>query len=148
VAQGATPAYAGAVHLSLVAIVVREYDPAIEFFTGTLGFDLVEDSPSLTNDGREKRWVVVRPPGAATGLLLARADGDDQAAVVGTQFAGRVGLFLHVEDFEATYQRLAAAGVEFTRPPCTEPYGRVAVFLDIAGNKWDLLGPALGSRAR
>ena len=141
-AQGATPAYAGAVHLSLVAIVVREYDPAIEFFTALLGFELVEDSPALTNEGREKRWVVVRPPGAATGLLLARADGDDQAAVAGNQFAGRVGFFLHVEDFEATYQRLTSAGVEFVGPPRTEPYGRVAVFLDIAGNKWDLLGPA------
>jgi catechol 2,3-dioxygenase-like lactoylglutathione lyase family enzyme len=130
------------VHLSLAAIVVREYDPAIEFFTGILGFDLVEDSPSLTNDGRAKRWVVVRPPGAVTGLLLARADGADQAALVGNQFAGRVGFFLHVEDFEAAYQRLTAAGVEFARPPRTEPYGRVAVFLDIAGNKWDLLGPA------
>jgi catechol 2,3-dioxygenase-like lactoylglutathione lyase family enzyme len=131
------------VHLSLVAIVVREYDPAIEFFTGTLGFELVEDSMALTNDGREKRWVVVRPPGAATGLLLARADGDDQAAVVGNQFAGRVGFFVHVEDFEATYQRLSSAGVEFVGPPRTEPYGRVAIFLDIAGNKWDLLGPEL-----
>jgi len=129
------------VHLSLVAIVVREYDPAIEFFTGTLGFELVEDSIALTNDGREKRWVVVRPPGAATGLLLARADGDDQAAVVGNQFAGRVGFFFHVEDFDATYQRLSSAGVEFVGPPRTEPYGRVAIFLDIAGNKWDLLGP-------
>jgi catechol 2,3-dioxygenase-like lactoylglutathione lyase family enzyme len=138
----AAAAYAGAVHLSLIAVVVREYDPAIEFFTGTLGFDLVADSPSLTNDGRPKRWVVVRPPGAATGLLLARADGDDQAAAVGSQFAGRVGLFLHVEDFDQTYQRLLSAGVEFVRPPRTEPYGQVAVFLDIAGNKWDLLGPA------
>jgi len=138
----AAPAYAGAVHLSLIALVVREYDPAIEFFTGTLGFDLVEDSPSLTNDGRQKRWVVVRPPGAETGLLLARADGDDQAAAVGSQFAGRVGLFLHVDDFDQTYQRLLSAGVEIVRPPRTELYGQVAVFLDIAGNKWDLLGPA------
>ena len=138
----ASAAYAGAVHLSLIAIVVGEYDPAIAFFTGTLGFDLVEDSPSLTTDGRPKRWVVVRPPGAETGLLLARADGDDQAAAVGSQFAGRVGLFLRVDDFEETYQRLLSAGVEFVRPPRAEPYGRVAVFLDIAGNKWDLLGPA------
>jgi catechol 2,3-dioxygenase-like lactoylglutathione lyase family enzyme len=138
----AAAAYAGAVHLSLIAVVVKEYDQAIEFFTGTLGFDLVEDSPSLTNDGRPKRWVVVRPPGAATGLLLARADGDDQAAAVGSQFAGRVGLFLHVDDFSEAYQRLLSAGVEFVRPPRTEAYGQVAVFLDIAGNKWDLLGPA------
>jgi catechol 2,3-dioxygenase-like lactoylglutathione lyase family enzyme len=130
------------VHLSLVTIVVEEYDPAIDFFVGTLGFELVEDSPALTTDGRAKRWVVVRPPGATTGLLLARADGDDQADVVGRQVAGRVGFFLHVDDFDGTYQRLSAAGVEFARPPRSEPYGRVAVFADIAGNKWDLLGPA------
>jgi catechol 2,3-dioxygenase-like lactoylglutathione lyase family enzyme len=77
------------VHLSLVALVVPEYDPAIEFFVGILGFELVEDSPAETNDGRPKRWVVVRPPGAATGLLLARADGPEQAAAVGQQAAGR-----------------------------------------------------------
>lgn len=129
-------------HLSLVAIVVREYDPAIDFFVGTLGFELVEDSPSLTNDGRPKRWVVVRPPGAATGLLLARADGADQAAVVGQQAAGRVGFFLHVDDFEDAYLRMSSAGVQFVTPPRSEAYGRVAVFRDIAGNKWDLIGPA------
>jgi catechol 2,3-dioxygenase-like lactoylglutathione lyase family enzyme len=130
------------VHLGLVTIVVTEYDPAIEFFVGTLGFELVEDHPDLTNDGRPKRWVVVRPPDAATGVLLARADGPEQAAVVGSQVAGRVGFFLHVDDFDETYQRLSAAGVRFTRPPHGEPYGRVAVFLDVAGNKWDLIGPA------
>lgn len=129
-------------HLSLVAIVVEEYDPAIEFFVGVLGFDLVEDSPAQTNDGRPKRWVVVRPPGAATGLLLARADGPDQAAAVGRQVAGRVGFFLQVDDFDAAYQRMSAAGVRFAGPRRSEPYGRVAVFLDVAGNKWDLLGPA------
>jgi catechol 2,3-dioxygenase-like lactoylglutathione lyase family enzyme len=130
-----------AVHLGLVTIVVEEYDPAIQFFVGTLGFELVEDSPATTNDGRPKRWIVVRPPGAATGLLLARADGGEQAAVVGRQAAGRVGFFLHVADFDAAYQRLCSAGVEFARPPRAEPYGRVAVFTDIAGNKWDLIGP-------
>src|SRR5215813_2338731 len=86
--------YAGAVHLGLAAIVVSEYDPAIRFFVDALGFELVEDSPALTNDGRPKRWVVVRPPGAVTGLLLARADGEEQVAVVGRQAAGRVGFFL------------------------------------------------------
>jgi catechol 2,3-dioxygenase-like lactoylglutathione lyase family enzyme len=129
------------VHLGLVAIVVPEYDPAISFFVSSLGFELVEDSPSLTNDGRPKRWVVVRPPGAATGLLLARADGADQAAVVGKQAAGRVGFFLRVEDFDAAYHRMTATGVVFVTPPRPEPYGRVAVFLDVAGNRWDLLGP-------
>jgi catechol 2,3-dioxygenase-like lactoylglutathione lyase family enzyme len=121
--------------------MVDEYDPAISFFVGALGFELVEDSPSLTNDGRPRRWVVVRPPGAATGLLLARADGEEQAAAIGHQAAGRVGFFLHVEDFDAAYQRMVSAGVEFVSPLRSEPYGRVAVFRDIAGNKWDLLGP-------
>jgi catechol 2,3-dioxygenase-like lactoylglutathione lyase family enzyme len=129
-------------HLSLVTIVVPEYGPAIEFFTGVLGFSLVEDSPAVATDGSAKRWVVVRPPGAATGLLLARADGAEQAAVVGRQAASRVAFFLQVEDFDAVYGRLTAAGVQFVRPPRTEEYGRVAVFLDIAGNRWDLIGPS------
>jgi catechol 2,3-dioxygenase-like lactoylglutathione lyase family enzyme len=125
------------VYLGLAAIVVDDYDSAIRFFTDALGFELAEDSPALTSDGRPKRWVVVKPRGAVTGLLLARADGDDQAAVVGNQTAGRVGFFLHVEDFGAAYARMTAAGVRFV----TEPYGQVAVFRDIAGNKWDLIGP-------
>lgn len=127
--------------LELVTIVVDEYDPAIEFFVGVLGFELVDNSPSLTNDGRPKRWVVVRPRGAETGILLARADGDHQGLVVGNQVAGRVGFFLRVDDFEATYDRLAFAGVEFITKPRTEDYGRLAVFVDISGNRWDLLGP-------
>ncbi len=126
----------------LVAIVVDEYDPAIEFFVDVLGFDLIEDSPSLTNDGRPKRWVVVRPPGGETGILLARADGDEQSAVIGKQVAGRVGFFLRVDDFDATFDRMVSAGVDFVAPPRSEPYGRVAVFRDIAGNRWDLLGPS------
>jgi catechol 2,3-dioxygenase-like lactoylglutathione lyase family enzyme len=129
------------VHLGLIAIVVSEYDPAISFFVDVLGFELVEDSPALTNDGHPKRWVVVRPPGAQTGLLLARADGEDQAAIVGKQAAGRVGFFLQVEDFDAAYTRMTSGGVQFLTAPRTEPYGRVAVFLDISGNKWDLIGP-------
>ena len=129
-------------HLGLIAIVVSDYDPAISFFVDVLGFELVEDSPALTNDGRAKRWVVVRPPGAATGLLIARADGEDQAAVVGRQVAERVGFFLNVDDFGAAYARMTSGGVRFLTAPRTEPYGQVAVFLDIAGNKWDLIGPA------
>src|SRR6185503_20002025 len=121
----------------LVAIVVHDYDPAIRFFVDVLGFELVEDSPSLTTDGRPKRWVVVRPPGAQTGLLLARADGAQQTAVVGQQHAGRVGFFLRVDDFDVMYERMLAAGVEFVRPPRRESYGHVAVFLDVAGNRWD-----------
>jgi catechol 2,3-dioxygenase-like lactoylglutathione lyase family enzyme len=123
-------------------IIVDDYDTAIGFFTRVLGFDLVEDSPALTNGGRPKRWVVVRPPGAQTGVLLARADGEQQAAAVGNQVAGRVGFFLRVDDFDAAFERMTAAGVQFLTAPRTEPYGRVAVFLDIAGNRWDLLGPA------
>ena len=129
-------------HLSLVALLVRDYDAAIRFFVDVLQFELVEDTPSLTNDGRPKRWVVVRPPGGGTGLLLARADGERQEAVVGDQTAGRVGFFLQVDDFDATYQRMREANVEFVKPPRTEPYGRVAVFRDLVGNPWDLLGHA------
>ena len=128
--------------LHLVAIVVHEYDPAIRFFVDILGFELIEDLPAETGDGRPKRWVVVRPPGAETGILLARADGERQAAVVGEQHAGRVGFFLRVDDFALRMERMLAAGVEFVRPPRREAYGEVAVFLDIAGNRWDLLGPA------
>ena len=87
-------------NLELVALVVRDYEPAIRFFVDVLMFELVEDTPSLTNDGRPKRWVVVRPTGAQTGILLARADGENQVTVIGQQFAGRVDLFLRVEDFD------------------------------------------------
>lgn len=127
--------------LALVALIVRDYDAAIRFFVDVLRFELVEDSPSLTNDGRQKRWVVVRPAGAQTGILLARADGEHQASMVGQQFAGRVGLFLRVDDFDASYQRMTEAGVRFVSAPRLEPYGKVAVFLDLEGNRWDLLGP-------
>ena len=128
-------------HLELTALIVREYDPAIDFFVNVLQFELVEDVPSLTNDGRRKRWVVVRPRGGQTGILLARADGERQEAAIGTQFAGRVGLFLRVDDFDAAYARLSGAGIRFVTTPRREPYGMVAVFLDIEGNRWDLLGP-------
>jgi predicted enzyme related to lactoylglutathione lyase/GNAT superfamily N-acetyltransferase len=128
--------------VELVTIVVDDYDRAIDFFVHTLGFDLIEDAPAETSAGHPKRWVVVRPPGAQTGVLLARADGADQSAVVGNQVAGRVGFFLRVADFDATYDRLVSSGVRFVRPPRDEPYGRVAVFIDVAGNRWDLLGAA------
>jgi catechol 2,3-dioxygenase-like lactoylglutathione lyase family enzyme len=128
--------------LELVAVVVEDYDRVIAFFVDVLGFELVEDSPSLTNDGRPKRWVVIRPPGAQTGLLLAQADGPEQQSIVGNQVAGRVGFFLRVDDFDAAYERMTAGGVEFVSEPRTEPYGRVVVFRDIAGNRWDLLGSA------
>lgn len=132
--------------VSLVSIIVDDYDPAIGFFVEVLGFELAEDTPSLTNDGRPKRWVVVRPPGAETGLLLAKADGERQQATVGDQFAGRVGLFLRVDDFDVVYARMQAANVEFVSSPRQEPYGTVAVFVDIGGNRWDLLGPVRSNR--
>ena len=132
-------------HLALVALIVKEYDPAIDFFVNIMGFELAEDTPSLTNDGRPKRWVVVRPVGGATGILLARADGAVQVESVGRQFAGRVGLFLRVDDFQAVYQRMTGAGVRFVSAPRTEQYGQVAVFLDLEGNRWDLIGPAAGT---
>jgi catechol 2,3-dioxygenase-like lactoylglutathione lyase family enzyme len=128
-------------HLELVALVVRDYDAAIRFFVDVLQFELIEDTPARTNDGRPKRWVVVRPDGGQTGILLARADGEEQTGVVGRQFAGRVGMFLRVAEFEAAYQRMSAAGVQFVSSPRDQPYGRVAVFLDLEGNRWDLLGP-------
>jgi catechol 2,3-dioxygenase-like lactoylglutathione lyase family enzyme len=129
-------------HLHLVALIVDDYDAAIDFFVRILQFELIEDVPSTTNDRRPKRWVVVRPAGGTTGILLARADGEHQRTAVGQQFAGRVGLFLRVDDFDAAYTRMTTAGVEFVRPPRAESYGKVAVFVDIAGNRWDLLGPA------
>jgi len=127
-------------HLSLVAIIVDDYDEAIDFFVNSVGFGLVEDSPSVAADGTAKRWVVVQPPGGQTQLLLAEASGDAQANAVGNQYAGRVGFFLKVDDFDAQYDRMVTAGIEFMEDPRTEPYGKVAVWRDIAGNRWDLLG--------
>ncbi len=130
------------VHLGLVTLIVGDYDSAIEFFVGVLGFELVEDSPATTEGGQSKRWVRVRPPGAETGLLLARADGAEQRERVGDQTAGRVGFFFQVEDFDAVLHRLRAHGMHIIREPRDEPYGRVAVFKDVAGNHWDLIASA------
>lgn len=129
-------------HIEAAALMVDDYDDGIEFFVGILGFELVEDSQSLTNDGRPKRWVIVRPPHAQTGLLLAQADGDRQQRGVGDQTAGRVGFFLRVDDFESSYRRMIERGVEFVTEPKDEPFGRFAVFLDVSGNRWDLVGPS------
>jgi len=126
-------------NLDVISLIVDDYDEAIEFFVGVLDFDLVEDEPSLTNDGRPKRWVVVRPKGGQTGVLLAQTDGNTQEAAVGNQFAGRVGLFLRIDDFDGTYRRMVNAGVVFVSEPRIEPYGTVAVFVDPWGNRWDLL---------
>lgn len=127
-------------HIALVTLVVRDYDEAISFYADALGFELLED----TDRGDGSRWVVVRPRGAGegTGLLLARAKGDDQGSRVGAQTGGRVGFFLHTEDFAADHARMQAAGVHFLEEPRHEPYGSVAVFEDLYGNRWDLLQPA------
>ena len=128
--------------LGLVSLVVRDYDEALAFFVGTLGFDLVEDTPVPE---QSKRWVVVSPPGARESrLLLARASSTEQASRIGAQTGGRVFLFLYTDDFRRDYERYKASGVEFVRPPKTEPYGTVAVFKDLYGNLWDLLQPTEG----
>jgi lactoylglutathione lyase len=122
--------------LGYVAIVVRDYDEAIAFYTQSLGFQLIED----TDLGNEKRWVRVRPPGpGGTDLLLARAVNPEQTSRIGNQAGGRVFLFLHTDDFWRDYREMTARGVKFVRPPSEEPYGTVAVFEDLYGNKWDLL---------
>jgi catechol 2,3-dioxygenase-like lactoylglutathione lyase family enzyme len=122
--------------LGYVALVVREYDEAIAFYTQSLGFRLIED----TDLGKGKRWVLVRPPGSSgTDLLLARAATDEQASRIGNQTGGRVFLFLHTDNFWRDYRELIAGGVKFCRPPSEESYGTVAVFEDLYGNKWDLL---------
>jgi catechol 2,3-dioxygenase-like lactoylglutathione lyase family enzyme len=120
--------------LGLVTLVVRDYDEAIAFYVDALGFELAEDTPL----GGGKRWVVVRPGGGA-GLLLARAATPAQEARVGDQTGGRVGLFLSTDDFEGDHRRMRAAGVVFEEAPRAEPYGRVAVFRDLYGNRWDLI---------
>ncbi|GGT31504.1 hypothetical protein GCM10010271_39280 [Streptomyces kurssanovii] len=126
-------------NIALITLVVRDYDEAIAFCTDALGFDLVED----TDRGDGSRWVVVRPAGsgAGTGLLLARAGDDEQRASVGAQTGGRVGFFLHTDDFARDHARMTAAGVRFLEEPRHEAYGSVAVFEDLYGNKWDLLQP-------
>ena len=124
--------------LSHVALVVRDYDEAIAFFVGTLGFSLLEDT---FQPEQNKRWVVVAPPGSSGGaaLLLARAATPEQAAFIGNQAGGRVFLFLGTDDFWRDYRRMVAAGVTFVRPPAEQPYGTVAVFEDLYSNRWDLV---------
>ena len=142
-AEATTPSllFTPTMHLDLITLIVPSYDTAIHFFVTILGFDLASDTPSTTTAGKPKRWVVVRPPGGTTGILLAQADGPTQEAAVGEQFAGRVGLFLQVDDFQLQYERMNEHGVEFLGSPRDEPYGRVVVFRDFLGNRWDLLGP-------
>lgn len=124
--------------IALFTLVVDDYDAAIAFYVDALGFELREDTPR----GEGKRWVVVAPPGAETGILLARADGDAQRARIGDQTGGRVGFFLQTDDFRRDHTAMTAAGVRFLETPRVEAYGTVAVFADPYGNKWDLLEPA------
>ncbi len=121
-----------------VALVVADYDEALAFYVGKLGFSVVEDTCQPTQD---KRWVVVAPPGSGTGstLLLARAATPGQAAFVGNQAGGRVFLFLQTDDFWRDYQAMTAQGITFVRPPSEQSYGTVAVFVDLYGNRWDLV---------
>jgi catechol 2,3-dioxygenase-like lactoylglutathione lyase family enzyme len=126
-------------HLAHIALVVRDYDEALAFYVGKLGFTLVEDS---YQPERDKRWVTIRPPGAAenaTTILLARASSDHQARYVGNQAGGRVFLFLATDDLARDHAAFTAAGVEWVRPPATYAYGTVAVFADLYGNRWDLV---------
>jgi catechol 2,3-dioxygenase-like lactoylglutathione lyase family enzyme len=124
-------------HLALLSLLVADYDEAVAFYVGKLGFALVEDSEL----GAGKRWVVVSPGSGGSRLLLAKASDPGQAALVGQQGGGRVWLFLHTDDFAADHARMTAAGVRFLEPPRHEAYGSVAVFEDLYGNRWDLLQP-------
>jgi catechol 2,3-dioxygenase-like lactoylglutathione lyase family enzyme len=125
--------------LAHVALVVRDYDEAIDWFTGMLGFTLVADEYQPEQD---KRWVLVAPPGSPPGgaaLLLARASTPEQAAFIGNQAGGRVFLFLRTDDFDRDFAAMTGRGIVFVRPPVEQPYGKVAVFLDLYGNRWDLV---------
>jgi catechol 2,3-dioxygenase-like lactoylglutathione lyase family enzyme len=125
--------------LALTSLVVRDYDEAIAYYVGVLGFRLVEDTPVAA---QHKRWVVVAPPGSdGAALLLARASDDEQATRIGNQTGGRVFLFLYTDDFERDHRAFSERGVTFVREPRHEPYGTVAVFRDLYGNLWDLLQP-------
>ena len=130
--------------LGMVTVVVPDYDEAIAYYTQQLGFEILEDTPLST----QKRWVVVRPPsmqGAA--LLLARAADEIQRNAIGRQTGGRVFLFLYTDDFERDYTLYRERGVQFVRSPRSESYGTVAIFADLYGNLWDLIGPVAGDRA-
>jgi catechol 2,3-dioxygenase-like lactoylglutathione lyase family enzyme len=126
--------------IGYVTLVVRDYDEAIAFFTRSLGFDLIEDTPSKDRQGRDKRWVLVAPRGSSgTALLLAKASTPEEVSRIGNQTGGRVFLFLHTDDFWRDYNAIRERGVKFIREPKEEEYGTVAVFEDLYGNKWDLL---------
>ncbi|HTS06658.1 MAG TPA: VOC family protein [Candidatus Eisenbacteria bacterium] len=127
-------------HIGYITLVVRDYDEAITYFTRTLAFDLIEDSPSIDREGRQKRWILIAPPGSTrTKILLAKASTVEETNRIGNQTGGRVFLFLHTDDFWRDYNAMTQKGVKFVREPEAEEYGTVAVFEDLYGNKWDLL---------
>ena len=125
-------------YLAQIALLVQDYDEAIAFYTQKLRFELLEDTPL----SETKRWVRVRPQGGETALLLAKADGTEQAAFIGNQAGGRVFLFLYTDDLERDYQHMCKSGIEIVKEPVTQPYGKVCVFADLYGNRWDLIEPA------
>ncbi len=126
--------------LGYVALLVRDYDEALTFFTHSLGFTVIEDTVAKDRLGNDKRWILVSPPGSrGTSLLLARASTPEEASRIGNQTGGRVFLFLHTDDFSRDYQEMQSRGVKFVKSPREEAYGTVAVFEDLYGNKWDLL---------
>jgi len=128
-----------------ITLVVRDYDEAIQFFTQSLGFELIEDTPSTDRQGRDKRWVLIASRGSrGTQILLAKAQNEEEVSRIGNQTGGRVFLFLHTDDFWRDYRAMREKGVRFVREPKEEPYGTVAVFEDLYGNKWDLLQPTRG----
>ena len=123
-----------------IKLVIRDYDEAIVFFTQTLNFELIEDTPSKDRHGRDKRWVLIAPRGSSgTQILLAKASNEEETSRVGNQTGGRVFLFLHTDDFQRDYKAMKEKGVKFVREPKEEDYGTVAVFEDLYGNRWDLL---------
>ena len=127
--------------LERAALLVSSYDEGIRFFVNALGFELLQDESGVDEFGKPRRWVVVAPPGGQASIVITEAKTDEDRSRIGSQVGGRVGFFLRVDDFNAQYSRMVEAGVRFVTQPRNEPYGRVAIFEDLSGNRWDLLGP-------
>lgn len=128
-------------YLERAALLVSSYDEGIRFFVDAVGFELLQDEAGVDEFGKSRRWVVVAPPGGEASIVLTEAKTEEDKSRVGSQFGNRVGFFLRVEDFEVQYSHMIGAGVKFLTEPRNEPYGRVVIFEDLSGNKWDLLGP-------
>ena len=132
-------------HLQRIAIFVPTYDEGIRFFVDSLGFELLQDEAGVDEFGKPRRWVVVAPSGGETSIVLSEVKTEEDRSRLGSQLGSRVGFFLRVDDFDAQHARMVTAGVLFVTEPRDEPYGRVAIFEDLAGNRWDLLGPVPGA---